>query len=164
MRQLSVWCAIALISGQVLFGNIIYTGSAAGLSAYSNSDNDHYEELEARSVAFGDPTVLVQGTQSSVTGIPAEGVAGIMTTRAAARAYFIDGTNRAMFRFTVLNHLCNDLEQYKDNELPADRIRQDVSRSPGGDSSIFLNECSACHTGMDGMATGLRLPSVRLPR
>ncbi len=137
---------------QLLFGDVIYTGNVGGISSYSNSDNDHYEELEARSVALGDSSVLVGSTQSSVTLIPAEGVAGIMTTRAAARAYFIDGTNRAMFRFTVLNHLCNDLEQYKDTELPTDRIRQDVSRSPGGDSSIFLNECSACHTGMDGMA------------
>ena len=54
-----------------------------------------------------------------------------------------------MFRFTVLNHLCQDLEQLKDVTLPADRIRQDVSRSPGGDSRIFMNACIGCHTGMD---------------
>jgi hypothetical protein len=40
----------------------------------------------------------------------------------------------------------------KDISLPADRIRQDVSRSPGGDSSIFQNHCVGCHTGMDPMA------------
>lgn len=136
----------------ILSANMIYTGGVPGISAYSATNNNHYEELEARSESLGDPAVLVQRTQSSVTGIPAAGVAGVMTTRAAARAFFIDGTNRAMFRFTVLNHLCNDLEQYKDVELPTDRIRKDVSRSPGGDSSIFLNECSGCHTGMDGMA------------
>jgi hypothetical protein len=136
----------------ILSGDVIYTGQVSGLSAYSNTNNDHYEDLESRSVALGDSDVLVAEQQSSVTGIPSDGVAGVMTTRAAARAFFVDGTNRAMFRFTVLNHLCNDLEQYKDTELPTDRIRQDVSRSPGGDSSIFLNECSGCHTGMDGMA------------
>jgi hypothetical protein len=75
-----------------------------------------------------------------------------MTTRAAARAFFIDGTNRAMFRFTMLNHLCNDMEQVKDITRAPDRIRQDVSRSPGGDSRIFLNSCVGCHNGMDPMA------------
>ncbi len=136
----------------ILSDNIIYLGQVSGISPYSATDNDHYEELEARSESLGDPSVLDSSTQSTETGIPQAGVAGVLTTRAAARAYFIDGTNRAMFRFTILNHLCNDLEQYKDNELPTDRIRQDVSRSPGGDSSIFLNECASCHTGMDAMA------------
>jgi hypothetical protein len=75
-----------------------------------------------------------------------------MTTRAAAEAFFIAGTNRAMFRFTLLNHLCTDLEKVKDITRSPDRIRQDVSRSPGGDSRIFLNSCVGCHSGMDPMA------------
>ena len=33
-----------------------------------------------------------------------------------------------------------------------DRIRQDVSRSPGGDSRVFLNNCIGCHSGMDPLA------------
>jgi hypothetical protein len=33
-----------------------------------------------------------------------------------------------------------------------DRIRQDVSRSPGGDSRVFLNNCIGCHAGMDPLA------------
>jgi hypothetical protein len=44
------------------------------------------------------------------------------------------------------------MEEVKDITLSADRIRQDVSRSPGGDSRIFLNNCIGCHTGMDPMA------------
>ena len=75
-----------------------------------------------------------------------------MTTRAAAEAFFVAGTNRAMFRFTMLNHMCNDMEQVHDVKLPPDRIRQDVSRSPGGDSRLFLNNCIGCHSGMDPMA------------
>src|SRR6185312_6593220 len=71
---------------------------------------------------------------------------------AAAQAFFIAGTNRAMFRFTLLNHLCRDMEQVHDTSRPPDRIRQDVSRSPGGDSRIFLNNCIGCHSGMDPMA------------
>ncbi|NND64569.1 MAG: hypothetical protein HKM24_01275, partial [Gammaproteobacteria bacterium] len=44
------------------------------------------------------------------------------------------------------------LEQVKDITLPPDRIRQDVARSPGGDSRIFLNNCIGCHNGMDPLA------------
>ena len=76
----------------------------------------------------------------AVTGLSSSLTAGIMTTRAAARAFFIDGTNRAMFRYTLLNHMCYDMEQVKDTTRPADRIRQDVSRTPGGDSRLFIVE------------------------
>jgi hypothetical protein len=51
-----------------------------------------------------------------------------------------------------MNYLCRDLEEMKDTTRPPDRIRQDVSRSPGGDSSIFLNNCLGCHAGMDPLA------------
>jgi len=135
---------------EILSGDILYVGSGAGIPAYSNSNNNHYEALEAQGVNLKDNLQLT--TQSSLTGVPPEATAGVMTTRAAAKAFFIDGTNRAMFRFTLLNHLCNDLEQIKDITRAPDRIRQDVSRSPGGDSRIFLNSCVGCHSGMDPMA------------
>ena len=57
-----------------------------------------------------------------------------------------------MFRFTLMAHLCRDMEQVHDTSLPPDMIRQDVSRSPGGDSRIFLNNCIGCHSGMDPLA------------
>src|SRR5690606_8445379 len=57
-----------------------------------------------------------------------------------------------MFRFTLINHMCMDLEQVQDTSLVPDRIRQDVSRSPGGDSRVFNNSCIGCHTGMDPLA------------
>jgi hypothetical protein len=44
------------------------------------------------------------------------------------------------------------MQQVHDIRLPPDRIRQDVSRSPGGDSRLFLNSCIGCHNGMDPMA------------
>lgn len=134
---------------RVLYGDILYTGQGTGVPPYSNSDNNHYEYLEDNGLDLSQ--VLVQSSQSQVTGLPANATAGVMTSRAASRAFFIDGTNRAMFRFTMLNHLCHDMEQMKDNSLPTDRIRQDVSRSPGGDSRVFLNNCASCHTGMDPM-------------
>jgi hypothetical protein len=57
-----------------------------------------------------------------------------------------------MWRYTAMNFLCRDMEQLNDITRPADRIRQDVSRSPGGDSRIFHNTCVGCHSGMDPMA------------
>ena len=123
------------------------------VSSISPDSNAHYEDLEAQAVDLSDPAVFRQVKQVTAVGLPdSSAAAGVLTSRAAARAFFIDGTNRAMFRFTMLNHLCNDLEQVKDTTRAADRIRQDVSRSPGGDSRIFLNACVGCHSGMDPMA------------
>jgi hypothetical protein len=136
---------------EILKGDIIYTAQGvAGIPAYSNTNNNHYEALENSGTDLVD--VLTQSTQSAVTGMPAEATAGIMTTRAAAKSFFKDGTNRAMLRFTLMNHLCTDLEPLKDTSLPPDRIRQDLSRSPGGDSRIFANSCAGCHNGMDPLA------------
>jgi hypothetical protein len=135
---------------EILSGDVLYVGSGAGIPAYSNTNNAHYEALEAQGVDLQDNLQFT--LQSSMNGIPASATAGVMTSRAAAKAFFIDGTNRAMFRFTLLNHLCEDLEQVKDITRIPDRIRQDVSRSPGGDSRIFLNSCIGCHAGMDPLA------------
>jgi hypothetical protein len=67
-------------------------------------------------------------------------------------AFYSAGTNRAMFRFTLMNHLCTDLEPLKDVSRSPDKVRRDVSRSPGGDSRLYMNGCVGCHAGMDGMA------------
>jgi hypothetical protein len=135
---------------RILHDDILYVGKGAlGLPAYSNSNNAHYEALESRGIDL--KSGLIRTTQSSVTGLPAAATSGVITSRAAAKAFFIDGTNRAMFRFTFMNHLCNDLEQIKDVTRAPDRVRQDVSRSPGGDSRIYLNSCVGCHAGMDPM-------------
>jgi hypothetical protein len=136
---------------QVLYGDILYVGNASGLPPYSPSNNDHYEALER---GFNLKQVLTRTTQSSRSGglLTPDATAGVITSRAAAQAFFVAGTNRAMFRFTMLNHMCRDMEQVLDTTRPPDRIRQDVSRSPGGDSRVFLNNCIGCHSGMDPMA------------
>lgn len=136
---------------QILQGDITYIGNDdLGIPAYSKTNNAHYEALESQFINLAEG--LVQVSQSSLNGIPATATAGVLTSRAAAKAFFYLGTNRAMLRFTLMNHLCTDLEPLKDNTLPPDRIRQDVSRSPGGDSRLFINNCSGCHTGMDPLA------------
>jgi hypothetical protein len=133
----------------LLSADILYVGPGS-LPPYSNFNNDHYEQMEAQSIDM--KANLQRTTQSSVTGLPPSATAGIWTTRAAAEAFFVAGTNRAQFRFTMLNHLCNDMEQVHDVKRVPDRIRQDVSRSPGGDSRLFLNNCVGCHNGMDPLA------------
>jgi hypothetical protein len=133
----------------VLSGDILYVGhSGLGLPGYSHTNNNHYEQLEASGEPYN--SALQRTTQSSIPdGLAVDATAGVITTRAAAKSFFKDGTNRAMFRFTLINHLCRDLEDVQDATLPPDRIRQDVSRSPGGDSRVFLNGCLTCHNGMD---------------
>jgi hypothetical protein len=133
----------------VLSADLTYTAPGVG-PAPSRANNNHYANLEATNANLRD--VLEETSQSSILGIPSGATAGVMTSRAAAEAFFIAGTNRAMFRFTFMNHMCSDLEPLKDLKLSPDRIRQDVSRSPGGDSRLFLNNCIGCHTGMDPMA------------
>ncbi|MDH3561254.1 MAG: hypothetical protein OEN52_09925 [Gammaproteobacteria bacterium] len=135
----------------LLSTDLIYTGApSVPVPAYSMTDNAHYLALEDQGIDLKDNLVPV--AQSAVTSLPAAATAGVMTTRAGAAAFFVAGTNRAMLRFTLLNHLCKDLEQVKDTSRSPDRIRQDVSRSPGGDSRIFMNSCVGCHSGMDPLA------------
>jgi hypothetical protein len=131
----------------VLSGDILYTVNSPGLPGVSPANNNHYAMAETNGVDLS--STLLATTQSAAYGIPAEATAGVITTAGGAGAFFINGTNRAMFRFTMINHMCNDMQTLMDTSRPTDRIRQDVSRSPGGDSRIFLNNCVACHSGMD---------------
>ena len=132
-----------------LSADILYTSNASGLPAPSPANNNHYAAAEQNGVNL--MSTLVKGTQTGVYGTPGAAVAGLITTRGAASAFFVNGTNRAMFRFTMINHFCNDMQTLMDTTRPSDRIRQDVARSPGGDSRIFLNNCVGCHSGMDPM-------------
>jgi hypothetical protein len=135
----------------LLSADLVYIAdSAANVPAYSPANNDMYQAMDDGGLDL--KAHLTPSTQSALTGVPAAATAGVMTTRGAASAFFINGTNRAMFRFTMMNHLCDDLQVIMDFTRPPDRIRQDVTRSPGGDSSLFLNNCIGCHSGMDPMA------------
>jgi hypothetical protein len=135
----------------LLSADLVYTAdSASGAPAYSTSNNAMYQSMDDNNVDL--KAHLVSSTQSALTGIPAAATAGIWTTRGGASAFFINGTNRAQFRFTMLNHLCNDMQTVMDITRPPDRIRQDVTRSPGGISTLYLTNCIGCHSGMDPMA------------
>ena len=146
---------------QVLSGDILYTVNASGLPAVSPANNNHYAAAEANGVNLA--TALTATTQSAAYGIPTAATAGVITSAAGAGAYFINGTNRAMFRFTMINYMCNDMQTLMDTSQPTDRIRQDVARTPGGDSRIFLNNCVGCHSGMDPMAQAFAYYNFDVP-
>ncbi|MDT8383705.1 MAG: hypothetical protein RRB22_04755 [Gammaproteobacteria bacterium] len=143
---------------RILWDDILYTGPAPSNLTTSNA---HYQALEDSGADL--QAVLTETTQTAAMSLPVGAAAGVMTTRAAAKAFFVDGTNRAMFRFTLLNHLCNDLEQLKDTSYTPDRIRQDVSRSPGGDSRIYMNACIGCHNGMDPLTQAFAYYNYEYP-
>ena len=117
----------------VLSADLAYVGRA-GLVAdgYSPNNNNHYEQLEADRVDLSNPLDFVDVPQSSLPGsqLASSDAAGVTTTRAAGEAFFSAGTNRRMLRFTAMNFLCRDMEDLHDTAIPADWIRQDVSRSP----------------------------------
>jgi hypothetical protein len=136
---------------ELLQTNVLYVGAdGLGLPPYQANNNAHYAALERQAVDL--KTHLVRRSQNTLNGIPDDASAGVMTSRAAAKAFFYLGTNRAMLRFTLMSQLCTDLEPLKDISRPVDKIRQDVSRSPGGDSRIFNNRCVGCHAGLDPLA------------
>lgn len=139
---------------QILYADTVYIGSAEATNdAYAVDNNDHYEDLQNRRRDLSDPTMLVAMNQSALNDQLASGqTAGIMTTRGYAEAFLIAGTNRAALRFATLNFMCMDMEAFRDKSAYPDRVRQDVDRSPGGDSKIFMNDCLTCHAGMDGLA------------
>jgi hypothetical protein len=132
-----------------LSADILYVVNGVS-PAPSNASNAHYATAEANGVDLS--TALKATSQSAVYGTPTAATAGLLTTYGAESAFFINGTNRAMFRFTMINHFCTDMQTLQDTTRPTDRIRQDVARSPGGDSRVFLNTCVGCHSGMDPMA------------
>lgn len=147
---------------EVLSADVVYVGDTVeinnrlGISIppYSHTDNAHYQALESNGIDLSDPALFVPVPQSTLPGsqLSSGDAAGVTTTRAAGEAFFSAGTNRRMWRFTAMNYLCRDMEQLHDITRPNDRIRQDVNRSPGGDSGLYHNFCSGCHGGMDPMA------------
>lgn len=140
---------------QVLYEDIVYVGTAAATGVpYSQTDNDHYLDLQLNRVDLSDPANLERQTQSAQPNAPfgPTEAAGVMTTRGFSEAYLVAGTNRAAVRFAMLNFMCMDQEDLRDITAHSDRVRKDVTRSPGGDSQIYLNDCLTCHAGLDGLA------------
>ena len=132
---------------RVLHGDILYTVGVGDIAAYSPSSNDHYKEAEEKHVDLKEN--LAVATQSALNGI--SDTAGVITSRASGEAFFSDGTNRAMTRYTFMNFLCKDFEDLHDVNIPDFRVRKDIDRKPGNDSRTFKNKCVGCHAGQDAL-------------
>src|ERR1700682_2073327 len=76
-----------------LSDDILYVVNAPGLPAPSAANNNHYATAESNGVDLS--TALRRSTQSGNYGTPVQATAGLITTRAAASAFFIKGPNRA---------------------------------------------------------------------
>ncbi len=154
---------------EMLYEDILYIGNStelvkiapfnAGvtLKAYSDADNNHYRQLDIYGVDLSDPNLLIRTTQSGRSILPPEATMGVMTTRTAGLAFLKDGTNRRMVRFSMVNFHCRDMEQLHDITIPDYRVRQDVPRNAGGDSSTYITKCAGCHAGMDALAGAFAL-------
>jgi hypothetical protein len=141
----------------VLSADIVYVnGSAppAGQTnaAYSLANNTHYSQMHQRDLPLH--TALVERQQSDAgVGLPASGVAGVMSLRGWAAAYYSAGTNRRPFKAVLENFLGEPIEKFKDTTVSDALVRKDVPRSPGGNSTDFVNNCKGCHAGMDAFAS-----------
>jgi len=139
--------------GDLLSADIIYVADPdpskylgkGPLPAYDPANNAQYEFLETKGLNLAD--VLVEKKQSEVSGVAQ--TSGLLTTRAFGEAYLTAGTNRRAVRYSMLNFLCNDLEQMSDTSRPDAMVGRDVERDPGGDATTYNNRCKGCHAGQD---------------
>lgn len=148
---------IALIAGAVrdgldartlLTGNFRYEAlKEKNLTPVSNLNNTHFEEFEAQQLSL--KTDLVRVSPQWMT---AKNTAGLLTTRAWAKAHYLAGTNRRATEFAFREFLCLPIDSWKTPNLPDLHVRQDVDRAPGGDPNRFQTECRTCHAGLDAMS------------
>lgn len=132
---------------EALTGDIVYTGNVQGAPAYSLANNDHYQFLDTQGSNLSQ--VLQKSQQSSLTNLPPDAIAGVLSTRGWGDAYYKAGTNRRAIDGSMSIFLCRTMESLNDTTRPDFRVRQDVTRAPGGDSALFRNRCAGCHAGMD---------------
>lgn len=116
----------------------------------NNEFNRHFRAVQERNLPLH--KVLKSFKQSEVTDYSEDVAAGAFSTWGFAKDYYNAGTNRAAIRFALKTMLCHDMEQLHDPTRPDYRVRRDVARDPGGDSTVFRNKCAGCHAGMDGLA------------
>jgi hypothetical protein len=143
----------------VLTGDILYTADGAtGVRVYGpqgGAARNHFQDIENILQAQQDlplRDVLMQKTQSSTNGFADP--AGIITSQSYGEAWFQAGTNRRVFQSLVRNFWCQEMEQIHDTSIPGIRIRQDVTRVPGGSTALFQNKCAGCHGTMDAAIGG----------
>ncbi len=131
----------------ILTGNLRYSGyTSLSLPAVSRENNDHYAQFEARDLDFERDLERVDKQWDDT-----DYVAGALTTRAWASAYYNMGTNRLAVKYTIDAFQCQPIDSWKIRGLPDYFVRRDIDRAPGGDPSVYQNTCRNCHAAMDGI-------------
>jgi len=147
----------------VLSADIVYVSNLPNTPPYSLAKTltagnqppapDMYATLAASPAPLHNSIVrAAQTTAAGALALPADAISGVMTTREFAASYYSAGTNRRGLASVLHNFLCSDLEVIHDPTRSDMRVRRDVTRSPGGDSSLYKNRCAGCHAGMDALA------------
>jgi hypothetical protein len=132
----------------LLTGDFRYQGyPELGLPPVSLADNRHYTEFDANGFDPWKDLVRVDDQWKEL-----DEAAGVLTTRAWAKAHYVAGTNRRAFEYTMLQFLCLSKMQWKDRGLPDDYVRRDITRAEAGNPATYQNNCRNCHAGMDAMA------------
>ncbi len=148
---------------EVLFDDVVYIGNGTARRRYSPTSNDalrgvgNEQRRSARALVAHDAVVAERPAferRPPVSSLRAPPPKLSSSTAPTARCSVS----------TLLNHMCRDMEQIHDTSRPPDRIRQDVTRSPGGDSSVFNNNCIGCHIGHGLDGAGLRVLRLRRNR
>jgi len=134
----------------ILSEDVLYIPTGA---TYAPGTNAIYETLYTN-VKNGAPlgSALSATTQSGAGGTGLTVQAGIFTLRGFGSTYYDAGTNRAPFRFTMMNYVCRDMEDLSDVSRADIYVRRDVDRAPGGDATKYRTECVGCHAGMDPLS------------
>lgn len=118
---------------------------------YNRTKNDMYAQAEAGNVPMGNKKYFKMTQQQAYTTKDPAAIAGIFSTRAWAKAYYVAGTNRASFAYFAKNFMCKEMEELSDTTIPDFRVRRDVDRTPGGSSKTYKTFCVGCHAGQDAL-------------
>ena len=141
---------------EALTGDYLYTAKdeikGVTIPPYSPTSNEHYRQLQRLDLKEN----LIDKQQKTLhtqTPFDNRAIAGILSSRGFAKAYFSDGTNRRATAFVLKYFLCHDMESLHDiKDVDDSKVRKDVSRSPGGDPQLFRKRCVGCHAGMDALS------------
>lgn len=157
---------------RALIENQRFTGSGGLVVRLRYNSNEHFDDLQQRypfnwhqklerfphsevfTKAAFDRLVSAAETKIIPTWPQSESM-GVMMTRKGSTEFFMAGTNRRVIDAVFDRFLCAPLETIRDADLPDNRIRRDIDRSPAGDPTLFQTSCRSCHAGMDGLAGGL---------
>lgn len=137
------------------------------LPPYLSNSNDHYRcmqkygyDLQASLQHYKQSTMpryrLGEAIKFSLvrrdSRTPTRAIAGVLSTREFAKAYYSAGTNRRATAFVFKYFLCHDMEKLHDTNVNDEFVRRDVDRSPGDDPALFRKRCLGCHGGMDALS------------